>query len=67
MSGWRPVRSGIPQESAVVPVLIPLSVTWTVELIAPSAPLWMTPNCVVLSNMLEGNDAVQRDFDRLER
>ncbi|KAK4827026.1 hypothetical protein QYF61_013160 [Mycteria americana] len=44
------------------------TVTWTVGLSAPSAAsLPMTPSCVVRLTTLEGRDAIQMDFDRLER
>ncbi|KAK4817100.1 hypothetical protein QYF61_027963 [Mycteria americana] len=57
-SGWRPVTSCVPQSSILGPVLFN-------ELNAPLASLPMIPNWEVLLT-LEGQEALQRDLDRLE-
>ncbi|KAK4829030.1 hypothetical protein QYF61_001805 [Mycteria americana] len=66
-SGWPLVTSGVPQGSILGQFCsIYLPTIWMQELNAPFASLLMIPNCEVPFDSLEGQEALQRDLDRLE-
>ncbi|GAB0204716.1 cAMP-dependent protein kinase inhibitor alpha [Grus japonensis] len=65
VSGWRLVMSSVPLGSVFGSVLFNIFINDIVGSSAPSANLQMTLSGVV--DMPEGQDAIQRDLDKLEK
>lgn len=68
LSSWRTVRTGVLQSFNWVWYHLTSLVIWTVGLSATSESLQMIPELRgVVDSTLEARDAIQKDFDRLER
>ncbi|GAB0188162.1 cAMP-dependent protein kinase inhibitor alpha [Grus japonensis] len=68
MSKWRPLMSGVPQGLVLGPTLFNIFVgDMDSEIECTLSKFTNSPKLCAAVNTLEGRDAIQKDFDRLER